>query len=494
MRITKLRTAVALGLMIATVMALGGTPARATISGMTIVDNPLANRLPYTAPLAGQVPVVPTLPVLGQPISAEDTGKSPAQLGGCDTVDPFLTVNSDFVSYRCVAGADIQQATITTNATSFTVSWQLRAALPKPGDQFVLNPETLNGLLLDIRFRTPWMDARRIAGSTIDCQRYAHAGPYLAGSKNLSTGQTVAGNNEWMSLWLEILSDDGAHWNAQHGWSHFGPASLGDYLTVADPPVADALGCVGNPSTPTPVAFPGTGGTPVGGVCPAELGPNCPDEAKLLSSQPAYSADRKTVSITVPFNFGYVDNQKHVYSVQIMQPGQTMWDIAATTTSLFNCASTPEIGVGDMQIAGPQGVQCGSQLDWAPWSAYSLGKYVDQTSFAQSVPEAIYGPTCPYFEVGEYTPGQARMDKAPFYVNLGKGPQGQDQEIQTNPLYPDKANSVAPLANYDAGFFAGTTARTSNPVLGQGRNGGTVCDVPVPDAQRQTSSGFQGLA
>jgi hypothetical protein len=476
------------------VALLAGTPGAHAVGVVaSITDNPTSNLpAPYTAPLKDRIPAIPPLPVVGDPLSANDIGKTPAELGGCDTIDPFLTVNRQLLSYRCNERYDIKSATMSTTATSFTVSWTMNKPLPAPG---ALDPvSAANWLILDVRFRTPWMNARRIAGDTLDCKRYAHAGPYLMGKKNLSTGQITPGNNDWMSLWIEMLSDDGAHLRYQHGWSHNDPGSIGNFLTVADPDANAAQGCDAGGNITT-VSFPGTAGTPVGFVCPEEL-TGCANEAKIQSTIPVLSADKKTISITVPFNFGYVDNQLHVYNVPIMQPGQVIWDISATASSLFNCAATPNIAVGTTQVLGPQGVQCALILDWAPWSSYDLGLYPIQAGYAGVAVEALLGPTCPYFQVLEYTPGQARQDKAPWYFNLGKGSSGQDNDVMLNPLYTDKANAVAPLVNYDAGWAAGTTAATSNTLVrpAQGRNGSTACNIAVPEAQKQASSPFQGTS
>lgn len=472
------------------VMSLGGTPgAQAAGVVASITDNHTANKAPYTAPLKGVLPPVSLNPVA--PINTADIGKTPVELGGCDTIDPAFTINRDNVSYLCNTRYDIKSATMTTTANSFVVSWTLNRALPAPGELDAAS--ALEWLILDIRFRTPWMNQRRIVGDTLDCQRYAHAGPYLMGKKNLSTGQLTPGNNDWMSIWVEMLSDDGAHLRYQHGWSHNDPSSIGNFLTVADPPIAAAQGCAGG--VPAPVSFPGTAGTPVDFVCPSEL-PGCADAAKIQSSIPSLSADRKTITVTVPFDFGYVDNQLHPYSVKIMQPGQAIWDVSATASALFNCAATPNVAIGETQIIGPQGVQCGLILDWAPWGSYDLGRYPIQAGYGGVAVEALLGPTCPYFQVLEYTPGQARQDKAPWYFNLGKGSGGQDNDVMLNPLYTDKASAIAPLVNYDAAWAAGINTATTNTLVrpNQQRNGNTVCNIPVPDAQRQVSSPYQGTA
>ncbi|GAC1414041.1 MAG: hypothetical protein NVSMB57_09600 [Actinomycetota bacterium] len=442
----------------------------------------------------------PSLPVVGQPVDGTQVGKSPKDLPNhCDTIDPYLTTNAQNVSYRCAPQARIQTASVSSNDAKkyLTASWTLDGALPHVGELFnTADPNSqAQGWLFDIRFRTNWMDARRVVGDTNDCLRYAHAGPYLAGDKNLSTGSTVPGNDEWMSLWVQVIADDLVSYRVQYGWSHFGPSSLGDYLTVARP-AGDATRC--NGSTAESFHFAGTGANTPGatmthaGEC-ADAPVGCSYSFTSPKDSEVFSLQHRKITIKVPMNFEYVDNQHHYYKVPIIAPGAKMWDISATSTTLINCASTPDVSAGGTQVVGPQGIQCGALLDWIPWKSYNLGTYPDQTGLAQSVPESLYSASCPYFEVTEYTPGQARVDKPSGYLNLGKDPStGADNEVQANPGYVDKSGNIpaTPLSNYDAGYYApdNSSHQPTKSVYPQGRKGSTQCDIPIDGAQKQNAN------
>lgn len=318
MRVTLLLTLVA-----STVLVLAGPPGHAAFTPLVVPDDPSADPDPWNAsiPFPGGNPP-------SQPVDLSGWGKGPNALGGCDTIDPVLTQNRNLVAYRCTESADLLSyslVTIDTNGDgrtdTFRVTWTSRGRIPKPGDAIDPLSETFQGLFFDLWFQAKRQNGRHIAGDTVDCQRYAHWGPYLQG------------NNEYLSFWVEIAqneTDAGVVWNASHGWSHYDPVGLNNYLIVADPAIGDATRCnAGRQRVVVP--FAGTKGTPV------RL------EAGTIQSVPTYTNAGRSISIDIPFNFSMVDNQKTTYDYVLAQPGDLLENISAQSSALVDTATTPEL-------------------------------------------------------------------------------------------------------------------------------------------------------
>lgn len=429
----------------------------------------------------------------------------------CDTIDPITTAERSKVAYKCVdiqptvAGADgyfdlttASMETIDSDATpdgsvplghagnrlrqklsgeqgtpaevlgrdTIKMTFKTSGPIPSVGAQSTdeLLAAGLGGFLFQFAFQVPAkMNKRQIIGDTIDCQRYAHMGPWFTGDKM------------WWALQYQLTVEHGlVRQEAFQLVSDPGGFPFGGFLIQADPAdtVAPATRSCNNgaaPQTPGPLtSFEGT---------------------RWSATRP----DSNTLVFYVPMKWRWVDNQRNPYTMTFMSENDSVQNIVAIAGGTVNTASTPTVGP-----VGGQGLQNQINMDWIPWTGFRLANL---TNTGTNVPPgglfpaaALVGPTCPHFWAAEFVSGGGRHNTGGAYVPLGKGPGSppSDRDSQANPLYG--------LGNYDASGeqgvghgFGGGAPYNDTPVLGnQGHNGLNTCYVHFPDQGGVQGGGTTG--
>lgn len=422
----------------------------------------------------------------------------------CDTIDPITTTERSKVAYKCidiqptVPGADgyfdltsASMETIDSHATpdlsvpsgfagnnlkqklsgeqgspsdvlgrdTIKLTWKTSGPIPSVGVQSTdeLLAAGLGGFNFQFYFQVPSkMNKRQIIGDTIDCQRYAHMGPWFTGDKL------------WWGLQYQLTVEHGlVKQEVFEQVTDPGGFPFGGFLIQSDPPdaVAATRSCNNSaaPATPGPLtSFEGT---------------------RWSVTRP----DANTLVVYIPMKWRWVDNQRNPYTVTLMSENDAVQNIVAIAGGTVNTASTPTVGP-----VGGQGLQNAIQMDWIPWSGNRIGNL---TNTSQGVPgglfpaAALVGPTCPHFWAAEFVSGGGRHNVGGSYVPLGKGPGSPptDRDSQANPLYG--------LGNYDGSQEGGTghglgggAPHNDTPVIGsQGHLGAITCYVHFPD-----QGGLQG--
>lgn len=390
----------------------------------------------------------------------------------CDTIDPVLTIDETRVAYKCIGFPDnpatpaneaemgvanLTQAVFETSSTGFPgtstagipaihMSWTTSGPVPTPGADTLF--EGVNGFTFAFNFQNyKKQNSRQIIGNTIDCQRYAHMGPYLTG------------NGEFITMHYELVFEEGV-WLENMIWGHTDPVGYSVWAFVADPS-GYARGCNGT----TPVPAPTTG-------------PHNDPGSKVQS---VVDQPNKTVHLYVPQEFHWRDNQQVPLTYDFMDAGDSLTGLSANAYAVVDTATTPAINVGPVQQS-QSGVSNLFLLDWIPWAGYDLGTLSPQT-------RGVYGPTCAGYDAMEYTPGGAKNFTGGSYAPLAKGPQGQDRDTQVNPLYgaPNGLNhydSAAPLLG----------GNTTNDIKPQDHGGPTICDIIIPTAAWWVDTGVTHTA
>lgn len=431
----------------------------------------------------------------------------------CDTIDPITTAERSKVAYKCIAvppnpapGAvngylNLTEARIETidshatpngavpfgyagNNLQQKLNGEANPAVDVPGRDTIkmtfksqgpipavcnqtsdpnctqvteeLLTAALGGFVFSFAFQVPAkMNKRQIIGDTIDCNRYAHMGPWFAGDRlfwSLQYQITIEHGVIRHEL-FQLLTDPGGF-------------PFGGFLIQADPPdtLAATRSCTQGPSPQPPsqidTAFEGT---------------------RWAMTRPSAT----DLVVYVPMKFRWVDNQRNPYTMTLMSEGDSVQSVTAIALGTVNTASTPTITVGPVHQGG-QGLQGQTTLDWLPWSGFRLGNLTDAS---QGPPgglfpfAAILGPTCPHYWAAEFVSGGGRHNTGGTYLNLGKGPgtPPTDRDTQSNPLYG--------LGSYDGSGESGTghgqnggAPFNDTPVLGtQNHAGATSCYIHMPD-------------
>lgn len=413
----------------------------------------------------GDDPANNTAPYIGPQATAD---------GGCDTLDPTLTINRNFVAYKCIGFtnpatgqtekgiANLTSGTLETIPTGVSidpddggpkavrnvpgpvihVQWVTQGSAPNPGAETLI--EGVHGFTFTVYYQNPVAQNRRQnIGSTIDCARYAHMGPYLTG------------NNEYIVLFYELVFND-IQWEENILFAHYDPVGLTNWAFVADQD-SDGL-------TPAydPYRYRTCSGAVPGPILNGDPGTQA--AAHVTPGPPG------VIDLYVPMNFHWIDNQLVPLTYQLMVPGTPVNSIHWFSASVIDAATTPQIG-----SFSPQGVSFEVLLDWIPWLSYDLGVFTPQT-------QALPGPSCANFNALEYTPGGAKNAPSGTYAPFVKGPQGQDRDTQVNPLF----GSPGGLDHYDS---SGEPGFTFNDIRSQDHLGPTSCSILLPLVSGNTGSG-----
>jgi hypothetical protein len=469
------------------------------------------------------VATVLTLAAISLPARANSTGSladdwandvSPGPYGpitseaktDCDTIDPNLSLSRYQTIYKCIRPSNLvswQLETIDRYSSGFRPdldvgardafkgTWVFDAGLPTTVQELKNLGLTSFGLSAYIVFENHSVqDGRQKIGFNFDCDGYEHDGPFLTGD----------GMKEFL-YWSIIIDPDpddpegnGVLETITTGVGFFDGGTFNIYLPRLPNSAVSSCEKTGSGATavwtPKTISHPGTDTNAAGAL------------------NYTLSSDRKTLSMIAPFHYRRYSSFPAT-ATRLGNNGwqnriEQTWDWARPGDLLTNinariAASTPFAGVpgfnrpkcnpGDpppdnlpapacthvqgipdagQPILTPNGIGLEGTVDWAPASAWDLGGLLGD-------PGEFLANNCPDYGVITTDVTQINANILPI------GPNGEDREIQYNPLFDPNAPplkltppySTNGISHYDSSGQPGS--HTNDIAPAQDHNGPVAC-------------------